>query len=203
MAATTTSKVLFTYIEATDKIEYGDFTVKTGIDNVKVLSSSGQILHNGNPIGGGGGPNFLISGSVVKCNLGIVGSPEENAQTIRVPLAPFIIDAGEGALSAPTLLRLLTIEVVDDNTAFVIMPNFTFNYLDNPPSDYITAIADNQTRISGASIGRRSVDPITGKNLWTVLLNMGEVHERYPHSTLMIGVTFDTCSTQFDSFPIV
>ena len=200
-----TSKVLFKYIEGTDKIEYGDFTVRTGIDTVQVLPSSGEILHNGSPIGGGssGSPStpFLIDANVVKCNIGVFGHPEENSQTIRVPLAPFIIDAGGGAPFAAGVLRLLTIEVVDTAEFDLIFPNFTFSYSNAPPTAFSVFIADNNTQISGTSLGRKEVDPITGKNLWRVLLNIGNVAEIYGYDTLLSGVTFDTCSKTIESIP--
>lgn len=204
-----TSKVLFKYIEDTDKIEYGDFTVRTGTDTVQVLPSSGEILHNGSPIGGGGGGGgspstpFLMNTSVVKCNIWVPGHPETNAQTIRVPLAPFIIDAGEGATSGGPLLSLLTIEVVDTNDYdIIIIPNFTFSFNSAPPTGFESFSADNVTGISGTSLGRKEVDPITGKNLWKIFLNMGDVYERYPQNTLLIGVTFDICLFTLESITI-
>lgn len=198
-------KVLFKYDIESDRLEYVDFAVKTGNDTVKILGSSGEILHNDVPVGGGGGGGgtpstpYLATGNVIKCNIGVVGHPEENDQTIRVPLAPFLLDCGEGAPTGSSLFRPLTIEVVDTHDYEFIIPNVSIMYANGlSPISFDSFSCDTNTRLTGMSIGRKEIDPVTGKNLWRVSVNFGDVMEKFSADSLIVAITFDVCSSSIE-----
>ena len=185
-----TRSKIFHYDSITNDIDFGSLIVKTGIDTVFVDTANGVILHNGAPIGsgGGGGPPSADPANPLKLDLvysgiNVAGDPNEMGQVISRPIGPFMIDIGNGAVTGNTLplgIYFLTIQFTSQYQYDYIFPAIFF--VDEDTGSFTVTGGAAQNTLQGFSRGNPFVPP-SGFG-WEFKLDMGGVWRINSRSTL-------------------
>ena len=192
-------KPLFHYNDITNEIEYGNISVQIGSDRVDVEGSTGQILHNGTPIGGEGGSSpsspYMLPLLFVRCGINVPGDPDELGQTVTRPLKPFVILAGEGAPTGAGSPKLMTVNMTTPLNYSFIFPNLSFSSETGVFNTFDCFSGYNTNRNAGFSIGRRTnYDPVTGLHTYTFTIDFAAVWEMNDSPSLVVLVTMDSCT---------